>query len=84
ASARELASVDIGPMDFPVYTPTPLVTETDKLAALGWDSTSPTEAMARTVEEHLESSRTGEALAERGLGIDREMERALIEELSAE
>lgn len=84
ASARELASADIAPMDFPVYTPTPLVAETDKLAALGWDSTSPAEAMARTVEEHLESSRTGEALAERGLGIDREMERALIEELSAE
>jgi 2'-hydroxyisoflavone reductase len=83
ASSRELARADLAPMDFPVYSPTPLVAETDKLATLGWNSTPPAGAMARTVEEHLESDRTGEALAERGMGVDRGIEKALIEELAA-
>ncbi|MEF8757484.1 MAG: epimerase, partial [Halobacteriales archaeon] len=82
ASSRELARADLAPMDFPVYTPTPLVVETEKLAALGWDSTSTAEAMERTAAEHLESDRTGEALAEWGMGVDRETELALIDELA--
>jgi nucleoside-diphosphate-sugar epimerase len=84
ASPRELGRVDLAPMDFPLYSPTPLVAETEKLAALGWDSTPPAVAMERTVAEHLDADRTGEALAERGQGVDRETERALIEDLSTE
>ena len=59
ASARELSAVDLEPEDFVLYRDYPHLLDTDKLAALGWESTPVPEAMARTVEEHLESDRDG-------------------------
>lgn len=59
ASTRELSTVGLEPEDFILYRDYPHVLDTDKLAALGWESTPVPEAMARTVEEHLESERAG-------------------------
>lgn len=59
AGERELAAAELELEDFPLYREYPHVMATDKLANLGWDSTSPEEAMARTVEESLESDRDG-------------------------
>ncbi|NHN57983.1 MULTISPECIES: NAD-dependent epimerase/dehydratase family protein [Halorussus] len=59
AGERELAAADLAPDDFVLYRDYPHVLDTDKLAALGWESTPLDEAMARTVEEHLESDRHG-------------------------
>lgn len=63
ASERELSIADLSLGDFPLYRPYPHLLATDKLAALGWESTPVDEAMERTVVEHLESDRDG---AERG------------------
>ncbi|GGL63068.1 epimerase [Halocalculus aciditolerans] len=60
ASDRELATVDLSLTDFPMYRESPHILDTHKLAALGWESTPVREAMQRTVEEHLDSDRTGE------------------------
>ena len=59
AGARELSTVDLEPGDFPLYRRYPHLLDTNKLAALGWESTPVPEAMARTVEEHAESGRDG-------------------------
>lgn len=59
ASARELAAFDVEPTDFPLYTPQPKLVSTDKLAALGWESTPPAEAVARTAEDHVAAGVTG-------------------------
>ena len=59
ASERELSAAGLSPTDFTLYRPSPHVLDTGKLAALGWDSTPPAEAMARTVEEHVASDRDG-------------------------
>lgn len=59
AGERELAAADLAPEDFILYRDYPHVLDTDKLAALGWDSTPLAEAMERTVGEHLESDRDG-------------------------
>jgi nucleoside-diphosphate-sugar epimerase len=56
---RELAAADLSADDFVLYRNYPHVLDTDKLAALGWDSTPLEQAMANTVEEHLESDRDG-------------------------
>ncbi|WP_227375845.1 NAD-dependent epimerase/dehydratase family protein [Haladaptatus halobius] len=77
ASERELARRDLSPTDFPLYTPSPAVVSTEKLARLGWESTPLADAFSRTVEEHAGSGRTGEEL-----GPARETELALIEELT--
>ena len=74
ASDRELATVDHEGEDFPMYRGFPHVMSTGKLAALGWSSTPLQEAMNRTVEEHLDSERTG-----RDLGPDREAEEAVLD-----
>ncbi|UPV73402.1 NAD-dependent epimerase/dehydratase family protein [Halorussus limi] len=59
AGERELAAADLSPDDYVLYRDYPHVLDTDKLAALGWDSTPLSEAMAATVEEHLDSDRDG-------------------------
>lgn len=77
ASERELARYDLAPTDFPLVRPVPVIVDTAKLTALGWESTSHADALARTVAEHLESDRTG-----RHHGPDRETERRAIEGLT--
>ncbi|RDI71103.1 NAD-dependent epimerase/dehydratase family protein [Halopelagius longus] len=59
AGERELAAAGLSPDDFVLYREYPHVLDTNKLAALGWDSTPIEEAMARTVEEHRRSDRDG-------------------------
>jgi nucleoside-diphosphate-sugar epimerase len=83
ASARELAQGDLSPMDFPLYFPVPAVVASEKLAALGWDSTPLAGTFPPTIEEHLNSDRTGEDTAFGSFGVDREAEAALIEQLSS-
>lgn len=59
ASERELAAHDLAPDAFPLYTPAPALAAVEKLSALGWESTPPAEAYARTVADHRESDRDG-------------------------
>lgn len=59
ASDRELSTAGLSASEFVLYRDYPHVLDTDRLAALGWDSTSLAEAMARTVAEHRESDRDG-------------------------
>lgn len=59
AGERELAAAGLEPDDFILYREYPHLLDTDKLAALDWESTPPEEAMARTVEEHRDSDRDG-------------------------
>ena len=59
AGERELAAADLEPDDYVFYRDYPHVLATDKLAALGWESTPLDDAMAATVEEHLDSDRDG-------------------------
>lgn len=77
ASRRELAEYDLAPRDFPLVPPIPSIVDTDKLAAIGWDSTPHADAISRTVDEHTESDRTG-----RHRGPDRERERQAIDGLT--
>lgn len=58
-SERDLAIEDLTLMDFPHVAPQPTIAETEKLHALGWDSSPLTAAMERTIEEHRESTRDG-------------------------
>ena len=74
-SARELATVDLEPGDFPLYVPFPLVCSSAKLAALGWESTPLAETFTRTVAEHREADRTGERF------VDRAVEERLLDAL---
>jgi len=60
ASARELAAHDLDPADFPLYTPDPFVVDTERLAALGWESTPLDEAYEATVADHADHDRTDE------------------------
>ncbi|EMA41029.1 NAD-dependent epimerase/dehydratase family protein [Halobiforma nitratireducens] len=73
AGPRELAAGGIELEDYPLYRSHPHVMATNKLAALGWESTPPAEAMARAVEDHLESDRDG-----RDQGPDREDEKRVL------
>ncbi|MCT9094458.1 NAD-dependent epimerase/dehydratase family protein [Haloarchaeobius sp. HME9146] len=76
ASERELAATDLSPSDFPLFTDEPMLVSTEKLAALGWDSTPLSDAYETTVAEHLESERDGT-----DLGPAREAEEAAIDAL---
>jgi len=76
ASDRELSTVGLESEDFPLYRGFPHVMSTSKLADLGWTSTPLQEAMDRSVEDHLDSDRTG-----RDLGPDREAEEAVLDVL---
>ena len=59
ANGRELSTAGLSVGDFVLYREYPHVLDTGKLAALGWSSTPPREAMERTVAEHRESDRDG-------------------------
>ncbi|WP_458206015.1 NAD-dependent epimerase/dehydratase family protein [Haladaptatus sp. NG-SE-30] len=59
ASDRELSTAGLSVDDYILYRDYPHVLDTNKLASLGWESTPVAEAMARTVDEHLESDRDG-------------------------
>ncbi len=59
AGPRELEAGGISPDDYVLYRDYPHILSTAKLEALGWESTPLEEAMARTVEDHLESDRDG-------------------------
>ncbi|WP_439027602.1 NAD-dependent epimerase/dehydratase family protein [Haloarchaeobius sp. DT45] len=78
ASERELAANDLSPADFPLFTGEPMLVSTEKLAALGWESTPLTEAYTATVAEHRESGRDGTEL-----GPARDVEAAAIDVLGS-
>lgn len=78
ASDRELAEYDLSPTDFPLVRRTPTFIDTSKIAALDWESTPHAEAISRTVDDHLESDRTG-----CHHGPDREVEEQAIEGLDS-
>ena len=59
AGERELAAADLAPEAFVLYREYPHVLDTSDLAALGWESTPPAEAMARTVADHRDADRDG-------------------------
>ncbi|ELZ13770.1 NAD-dependent epimerase/dehydratase [Halovivax asiaticus JCM 14624] len=59
AGARELAAADLALEDFVLYRDPPHMLTTGKVAQLGWESTPLSEAMERTVDDHLASDRTG-------------------------
>ncbi|MFW5934490.1 MAG: NAD-dependent epimerase/dehydratase family protein [Halolamina sp.] len=70
----DLAAAGVEPTAFPLYTPQPALAATGKLAALGWESTDPAEAVATTARAHREHGRDGVEN-----GPDRETEEALID-----
>jgi 2'-hydroxyisoflavone reductase len=76
ANARELAVADLEPDDFPLYRAYPHVLDTHRLTELGWEATPIDEALARTVEDHHTSERTG-----RENGPDRETEARVLDVL---
>lgn len=82
-SARELAQVGLSPMDFPLYLPVPGVSSSEKLAMLGWSSTPLEETFARTIEEHVESGRTGADSDTHQFGVTRNDEEKLIDQLTS-
>ncbi len=59
ASETELAAGGLSTDSFVLYRPSPHVLDTSKLAALGWESTPPADAMAAAVENHNASDRDG-------------------------
>ncbi|WP_256298626.1 NAD-dependent epimerase/dehydratase family protein [Haloarchaeobius salinus] len=59
ASERELGIGDLSLDDYILYRDYPHVLDTNKLAALGWESTPVDEAMQAAVDDHLESDRDG-------------------------
>lgn len=79
ASERALSAAGLEPGDFPLYTPRPALAATEKLHALGWESTDPAEAVATTARSHLENGLTGEEN-----GPDRAAEEAVVAALRDE
>ncbi|WP_135820305.1 NAD-dependent epimerase/dehydratase family protein [Halostella litorea] len=73
AGERELAAADLTLDDFPLYRDPPHMLATDKLAALGWESTPLAEAMERSVADHLDGDRDG-----REVGPDRGAEERVL------
>ncbi|MFC6716828.1 NAD-dependent epimerase/dehydratase family protein [Natrialbaceae archaeon GCM10025810] len=70
---HELEVGGLSPDDYVLYREYPHVLSTAKLADLGWESTPLEEAMARTVEHHLEHDRDGS-----DHGPDREAEERVL------
>jgi nucleoside-diphosphate-sugar epimerase len=70
ASDHDLARADLAPDDFVLYTPSPALVSTEKLHALGWESTPPAAAVRETAESHRERGLTG---AEYDPGREREV-----------
>lgn len=83
ASERELATCGLSPFDFPLYMSIPHVAASQKLADLGWRSTPLREALAVTIDDHLESGRTGTNPPRHAFGVDRATEAQLIDSLRA-
>ena len=79
ASARELAAHGVEPTDVPLYTPDPMLVSTEKLAALGWEPTSPTTSVAETARAHVDAGVTGPEES-----LDRETEEAVLRALRDE
>lgn len=79
ATDRELAPFGLDVTDFPLCEAYPYLVSTEKLAALGWDSTPFEEGIPVAVEEHLQSDRDG---SERG--PDRALEKEVLEALGVE
>jgi len=79
AGPADLDAAGIEPTDFPLYTPDPELAATEKLAALGWESTDPADAVATTAQAHRKHGRDG---AENG--PDREAEEAIIDAVNAQ
>lgn len=77
ASERDLGAHDLSIFDFPLVLPVPVAAATGKLAALGWEATPNSTAIGRTVDDHLESDRTG-----RAHGPDADVEAHVIEALA--
>ncbi|WP_435116635.1 NAD-dependent epimerase/dehydratase family protein [Halolamina sp. C58] len=75
----DLDSAGVDATDFPLYSPEPALAATEKLAVLGWESTDPAEAVARTARAHREHGRDGVEN-----GPDREAEEAVIEAVREE
>lgn len=80
AGRRELASVDLVPTDFPLYSPVPRLVSTERLAALGWESTPVDEAIERTVAAFLGRGAEVRESPMHDHGVDRETEEALIDQ----
>lgn len=59
AGATELAAAGLEAEDFPLYTPSPAMAATEKLASLGWESTPPAEAVANAARSHRENGLDG-------------------------
>jgi 2'-hydroxyisoflavone reductase len=57
AGPRELADGDLDPTEFPLYNPNPHILSTEKLARLGWEPLTPTEAIELAVEGPVEPER---------------------------
>jgi hypothetical protein len=70
ASERELVRNELASSDFQLAWQVPVIIDTAKLPALGWESSLHSEALARPVDEHRESDRTG-----RHHGLDYEAQR---------
>ncbi len=75
----DLAAAGVDATDFPLYSPEPALAATEKLAALGWESTDPFEAVAGTARAHREHGRGGVEN-----GPDRETEEEIIEAVREE
>ncbi len=75
AGPRELAAGGLEPTDYVLYREYPHVLSTAKLAGLGWESTPVSEAIERSVADHVDSDRDGREHApdreaeERVLGV---------------
>jgi len=77
ASERELERGGLSGDAFPLYMGEPYVMSTEKLAALGWESTPVAAAMERTIEAHREEPPLGDDARP-----SREDERRVLEALS--
>jgi nucleoside-diphosphate-sugar epimerase len=60
ASEHDLERGGLSSEEFVLYTADPLLADTDKLAALGWESTPLAEAVETTARSHLDRDRTGD------------------------
>lgn len=76
AGSRELSIAGLSGDDFPLYGEYPHLLSVEKLSALGWESTSLTDALARSVADHLDSDRDG-----RDVGPSRDAEERLLDVL---
>jgi 2'-hydroxyisoflavone reductase len=76
-TARELAEYDVEPTEFPLYTPQPAIVSTEKLAALGWESTPRAEAVADAARANHEKGNI-----DPDGSLDRETEEEIIETIT--